>query len=205
MTYTTRLLLAASTSAVTLLLATCGQSEAPATPPPAPVAASAEAPKSPLAPVPNATTKLVMPDACSLLDAAEVASAAGWKAAKAVTVNTGAEYLAACNYVDAADPKRAVKVNIAFGALIPDDSANYASVVGTREGTLKQPATPVTSFPDPTIEMDAGPGAQSMQTRFEPTTELTVTTPTLQITRALFPRALIKLKKLPELQKRNDS
>jgi len=146
-----------------------------------------------------------MPDACALLDAKEVAIATGWKAAKAVVVNTGAEYLAACNYVDAADAKNAVKVNVAFGALIPDDSANYASVVGTRNGTLKQPAVPVTSFADPTIEMDAGTGAQSMQTRFEPTTELTVTTPTMQITRVLFPRALVKLKKTPELRKRNVS
>jgi hypothetical protein len=122
-----------------------------------------------------------------------------------VKVNTGAEYLSACDYVDAADKSRVVKVAIAFGALIPDDSANYAEIVGDREGTLKQPATPVTTFGIPTIEMDGGPGAQSMQTRFEPTTELTVTTPTQQITRVLFPRALINLRALPELQSRNVS
>lgn len=183
----------------TCLAAGCGKSEAP------PVPAKVEPPKEAAAPAAKSHTSLVMPDACALLDAGEVATAAGWKSANAVKVNTGAEYLATCDYVDAANPSRLVKVAIAFGALIPDDSANYAEIVGDREGTLKQPATPVTTFGIPTIEMDGGPGAQSMQTRFEPTTELTVTTPTQQITRVLFPRALIKLRALPELQSRNVS
>jgi hypothetical protein len=183
------------------LFAGCGKSE-----PPAPPAAQATAaPEAPAAQTPATTSALVMPDACALLDAAEVATAAGWKAAKAVKVDTGAEYLAACDYVDPADPKRVVKVGIAFGALIPDDSAHYAAIVGDREGTLQRPATPVTNLGVPAIEMDGGPGAQSLQTRFEPTTELTVTAPTLQMTRALFPRALIKLRELPELRNRNDS
>jgi hypothetical protein len=182
------------------LAAACGK---PAATPSADAAEPAAPPSA--AAAAGKTTGLVMPDACALLDAAEVATSAGWKSANAVKVNTGAEYLAACNFVDAADKSHVVKVAIAFGALIPDDSANYAQSVGDREGTLKQPATPVTTFGIPVIEMDGGPGAQSMQTRFEPTTELTVTTPTLQITRALFPRALIKLRALPELQTRNDS
>jgi len=188
------------TGYVSTLLAACGNSPSP----PAADAAKVEPPKEAPAPA-KKTTNLVMPDACGFLDAAEVATAAGWKSAKAMKVDTGAEYLSACNYVDSADPQRVVKVNIAFGALIPDDSANYAEIVGDREGQLKQPAKPVTTFGIPVIEMDGGPGAQSMQTRFEPTTELTVTTPTLQTTRVLFPRVLIKLRALPELQIRNDS
>jgi hypothetical protein len=183
----------------TCLAAGCGKSEAP------PAAAKAETPKEATAPAAAPLTTLVMPDACALLDAGEVATAAGWKSAQAVKVNTTAEYLAACDFIDGADKSRVVKVAIAFGALIPDDSANYAEIVGDREGTLKKPVTPVTTFGVPTIEMDGGPGAQSMQTRFEPTTELTVTTPTLQLTRVLFPRALIELRKLPELQIRNHS
>lgn len=202
MTYATRLLLA--TVFVSALIASngCGKKDTP--PAPATEAAKVDAPQD-TTPAAKKTTDLVMPDACSFLDAAEVAAATGWKSAKVVKVDTGAEYLSACDYVDVADPKRVVKVGIAFGALIPDDSANYAEIVGDREGTLKKPATPVTTFGVPTIEMDAGPGAQSMQTRFEPTTELTVTTPTQQITRALFPRVLIKLRALPELQIRNVS
>jgi hypothetical protein len=179
----------------------CGKSEPPAAAP----AQQADAPATPAPSPPSATSALVMPDACALLDAREVATAVGWKSAKPVQVNTGAEYLSACDFVDAADPKRVVQVRIAFGALVPDDSASYAAIVGDREGTLKRPATPVTNFDVPVIEMDGGAGAQSMQTRFEPTTELTITAPTLQMTRVLFPRALIKLRQLPELQKRNDS
>lgn len=197
---TTRALLLVLGSGL-LFAAGCGKpAPAPAAPAAKTDAGGAAAPVAT-----EATSALVMPDACALLDAAEVATAAGWRAAKTVKVNTGAEYLAACDYVDAADPTRVVKVGIAFGALIPDDSANYAAIVGDREGTLKRPATPVTNLGVPAIEMDGGPGAQSMQTRFEPTTELTVTTPTQQMTRALFPRALIKLRQLPELQNRNDS
>lgn len=197
MTRTTRSLLAATLASA--CIAGCSKNESPASPPPEPL-------KDAPAPAPEKkTTNLVMPDACTMLDAAEVAAAAGWKSAKPEKVDMHAEYLSACSYTDAADPKQVVKVNIAFGALIPDDSANYASIVGDRSGTLKQPATPVTTFGVPVIEMDGGPGAQSMQTRFQPTTELTVTTPTMQTTRILFPRALINLRKLPELQLRKDS
>jgi hypothetical protein len=201
MTDTTRL---ASIVLATCLAAGCGKSAAPPAADAKTQTSKEQAPKAAAAPA-EVKSKLVMPDACALLDAAEVATAAGWKSANAVKVNTGAEYLAGCDFIDAADKSHVIKVAIAFGALIPDDSANYAQVVGDREGTLKQPATPVTTFGVPTIEMDGGPGAQSMQTRFEPTTELTVTTPTLQITRVLFPRALIKLRALPELQTRNVS
>jgi hypothetical protein len=189
---------------VTLVIAACfaagcGKSEAP------PAAAKAEAPKEAAAPAAAEKPRLVMPDACALLDAGEVAKAAGWSSANAVKANTNAVYLARCDFVDAADKTRVVKVEIAYGALIPDDSANYAEIVGDLEGRLKKPATPVTTFGIPVIEMDGGTGVQSMQTRFEPTTELTVTTPTMQTTRVLFPRALITLRKLPELQIRNDS
>jgi hypothetical protein len=184
------------------LVVGCDKSERPAV---AARAEPADAPATPASSPTSPTSALVMPDACALLDAREVATAVGWKSAKTVQVHTGAEYLAACDFVDAADPTRVVKVNVAFGALVPEDSVSYAALVGDREGTLEKPATPVTHFDVPVIEMDGGPGAHSMQTRFEPTTELTVTTPTLQMTRVLFPRALIKLRQLPELQKRNDS
>jgi hypothetical protein len=187
-----------TTCALAMLLAACDKSPPPVSAPPPEPLKDAPAPDKP-------ATALVMPDACKMLDAAEVASAAGWKSAKAEKVDTGAVYLAACRYVDASDPKHVVTLNIAYGALIPDDSANYAQTVGDMEGALKQPATPVTTYGVPAIEMDRGPGAQSIQTRFQPTTELTVTTPSMQTTRVLFPRALINLRKLPELQLRNDS
>ncbi len=194
----TRLELLTTGAAIALLLCACDQATPPAATTPPEPSKDAPAPE-------RKTTNLVMPDACALLDAADVANAAGWKSASVQKVETHVEYLSACNYLDAADPRRMVRVNIAFGALIPDDSANYAAIVGDREGTLKQPAKPVGNLGVPAIEMDGGPGAQSMQTRFQPTTELTVTTPAMQTTRLLFPRALINLKKLPELQLRNDS
>ena len=51
-----------------------------------------------------------MPDPCSLLDAAAVANAAGWKSATPTPVQTTAVYIAACDFTDAADAKHVVKL-----------------------------------------------------------------------------------------------
>jgi len=183
-----------------LLLTACSRDEK------SPEAAKASEPATEAEP-PEA--KLVMPDPCSLLDAAAVANAAGWKAATPTPVQTTAVYIAACDFTDAADAKHVVKLVLTYGALIPDDSAQYAAMVGNKGGMLKQPATPVTTLGEAVIEMDGGPGAQSMQTRIDPTAELTVTADTMQVTRVLFPQALINLRKIlpvpAPLQKRNDS
>jgi hypothetical protein len=183
-----------------LLLTACTQDDKPpAAAKPAAPAAEAEAP----------ATKLVRPDPCSVLDAAVVAKVAGWKSATPAPVQTSAVYIAACDYTDAADAKHVVKLVLTYGALIPDDSAQYAEMVGNKGGTLVKPATPVTNLGEAVIEMDGGPGAQSMQTRIDPTAELTVTADTMQVTRVLFPQALINLRKIlpvpAPLQKRNDS
>ncbi|HTU66520.1 MAG TPA: hypothetical protein VMF52_11265 [Steroidobacteraceae bacterium] len=185
------------TYALSLLLAlpmmACGQKAADA-PPSADAAAAKDPPKSPIEPVDEAPPKkLVMPDACGLVTVEEVAAAAGWKSAQAVPVKTGAEWLAACNYVDAANAAHVVNVALAFGALIPDDAAQYAKLVGTKDGYLKQPATPVTTYGVDAIEMDAGANGQSIQTRIVPTSELTVTSPLMPTSRVLFPKALKRL------------
>lgn len=139
--------------------------------------------------------KLHVPDACSLLDVDNVANVSGWKGLKAVKVDTGAEYLSACSLVDGTDPARFVKIAVAIGSDEPKDSVEYAQIVGDRSGTLQRPAKAVTNLGVPVIEMDGGPGAQAMQTRMKPVTELTITTPTMQLTRTLFPAALIELRK----------
>lgn len=188
------------------LLAGCGEdSKAPAAPSETEKAeiAKAETPPAPDKAQPeDENIKLVMPDACSLLDAKDVAAAAGWKSAQMKAVNTGVEYLAGCEYTDAADAKHVVKAQIAYGALIPDDSEKYAALVGDKDGTLKQPASPVTTFGVPTIEMDGG-DYHSMQTRMEPTTEITVTTPTLSATHVLFPKALVRMKEIIDTDAKN--
>jgi hypothetical protein len=185
---------------VLLLLAACAREDKP------PEVAKAAAPAPAAAPT---ETELVMPDPCSLLDAAVVAKAAGWKSATPKAVQTTAIYIAACDFTDAADAKHVVKLVLTYGALIPDDSAHYAELVGDKGGLLKKPATPVNNLGEAVIEMDGGPGAQSMQTRIDPTAELTVTADTMPITRVLFPQALINLRKIlpvpAPLQKRNDS
>src|SRR4051812_49018705 len=81
-------------------------------------AAKPAPPASPFTPVADAPkSTLAMPDACTLLDANDVAKAAGWKSARMTPVKTGVEYIAACDYVDAGDAKRVVKLVLAYGAL----------------------------------------------------------------------------------------
>lgn len=136
-----------------------------------------------------------LPDACALLDVAAVANVSGWKDLKVVKVDTGAEYLSACNIIGA-DPKHFVKISVAIGGDEFKDSKEFAEIYGDRSGTLVRPAKAVTNLGAPVIEMDGGPEMQAMQSRTKPYTEMTITTPSMQLTRTLFPQALIKLREL---------
>jgi hypothetical protein len=168
-------------------LAACGQDSAPAetakTEPPA-VQAVADEP----------APKLHVPDACQILEVGNVANVSGWKDLKKVPVAVDPAYLSACDIVGS-DPQHFVKIAIAVGGDEHKDSAEYASIVGDRSGTLRSPAKPITNLGVPAIEMDGGPEMQAMQARTRPYTELTITTPSMQLTRALFPQALISLRK----------
>ena len=136
-----------------------------------------------------------VPDACALLEVAAVANVSGWKDLKLVPVDTGAEYLSACNIIGA-DPKHFVKIAIAIGGDEFKDSKEFAEAYGDRSGTLVRPARAVTNLGAAVIEMDGGPEMQAMQSRTKPYTEMTITTPSMQLTRTLFPQALIKLREL---------
>lgn len=136
-----------------------------------------------------------LPDACKLLDVAAVANVSGWKDLKVVPVKTDAEYLSACNIVGA-DPKHFVKINVAMGGDEYEESKEFATNMGDRSGTLRSPAKPIMNLGAPVIEMDGGPEMQAMQSRTKPFTEMTITTPSMQLTRTLFPQALIKLREL---------
>lgn len=134
-----------------------------------------------------------LPDACALLDVDAVANVSGWKDLKRVKVDTGANYLSACNIIGA-DPKHFVKIAIAMGGDEFKDSKEFAEAMGDRSGTLVSPAKAITNLGAPVIEMDGGPEMQAMQSRTKPYTEMTITTPSMQLTRTLFPQALIKLR-----------
>jgi hypothetical protein len=136
-----------------------------------------------------------LPDACALLEVDAVANVTGWKDLKRVPVDTGASYLSACNIIGT-DPKHFVKINIAMGGDEFKDSKEFAEIYGDRSGTLVRPAKAVTNLGAPVIEMDGGPEMQAMQSRTKPYTEMTITTPSMQLTRTLFPQALIKLREL---------
>jgi hypothetical protein len=171
-------------------LAACGQDDAPAE---TASAAKTEKPAGEEA-GDKAAPRLHVPDACSLLAVRNVASISGWKGLKMVPVDTQAEYLSACNIIGA-DPKQFVKIAVAVGGDEFKDSQEFAQIMGDRSGTLLSPAKPVTNLGVPVIEMDGGPEMQAMQARTTPYTELTITTPSMQLTRALFPQALIALRK----------
>lgn len=174
-----------------VLLAACGKSEAPADAPKKETAAAQ------MPPEPKAFPK---PDACSLLSVESVASITGWKAPKVIPVDAGADYLSSCTFVDAAQPTRFVKVAVSLGSAIPKSSEEYAKTVGDRSGTLRKPATPINTLAVPVIEMDGGPDFQAMQARLEQFVELTVTTQSMDLTRSLFPPALVALRaKLPDV------
>ena len=173
------------------LLVACGKSETPADAPGNATAAAAEMPPEPKA--------FPTPDACALLSVESVAAITGWKSPQVEPVSTGADYLSACTIVDGAQTARFVKIAVALGSAAPKDSADYARTVGDRSGTLRKPATPITTLAVPVIEMDAGPDAQMMQARLAQNVELTITTQSMDLTRSLFPPALVKLRsKLPE-------
>lgn len=165
-------------------LAACGKEDSQA---------EAANPEQPPEEEAQATFKL--PDACKLLDVAAVANVSGWKDLKVVPVKTDAEYLSACNIVGA-DPKHFVKINVAMGGDEYEESQEFATNMGDRSGTLRSPARPVMNLGAPVIEMDGGPEMQAMQSRTKPFTEMTITTPSMQLTRTLFPQALIKLREL---------
>jgi hypothetical protein len=172
------------------LLAACGKSEQPADAPKNATSAVAEMPPEPKG--------FPTPDACALLSVESVAAITGWKAPKVEPVDTHVSYLSACTFVDGAQKARFVKIAVALGSAAPKDSAEYAKTVGDRSGTLRKPATPITTLAVPVIEMDAGPDAQMMQARLPQNVELTITTQSMDLTRSLFPPALVKLRsKLP--------
>jgi len=176
-----------------IALTACGKSEAPT---PAPKSAPETAPAAAMPPEPK---DFPTPDACTLLDVDSVAAVTGWKATKAVPVSTGAVYLSYCHFVDGKKTAHAVKVEVAVGSAYPENADEYAHAVGDMMGRLKAPATPVTNLGVPAIEMDGGPDAQSMQTRLPQHVELTVTSASMDVTRTLFPQALVRMRaKLPE-------
>jgi hypothetical protein len=165
------------------LLAACGKEEA------SPAAAKADGPAAE-----EAAPKLHVPNACSILEVGNVANVSGWKDLKLVPVDVDPAYLSACDIVGS-DPGHFVKIAIAIGGDEYADSLSYAQTVGDRSGTLRTPAKPITNLGVPVIEMDGGPDRQAMQSRTKPYTELTITTPSMQLTRTLFPQALIALSK----------
>ena len=174
-----------------VLLAACGKSEAPAD------AAKKGTAAAQMPPEPKAFPK---PDACSLLSVETVASITGWKAPTPKPVDAGADYISSCMYVDAAQPTRFVKITVSLGSAIPKNSEDYAKTVGDRSGTLLKPATPINTLVVPVIEMDGGPDFQAMQARLEQFVELTVFTQSMDLTRSLFPPALVALRaKLPDV------
>lgn len=170
------------------VLTACDEEDAPAE------TAKAEAPVVAPPDADAAPPKLHVPDACQILDVGKVADVSGWKDLKKVPVATDPAYLSACDIIGA-DPKHFVKIAIAIGGDEHQDSLEYASIVGDRSGTLKSPAKPITNLGVPVIEMDGGPDMQAMQSRTKPYTEMTITTPSMQLTRTLFPQALIALRK----------
>ncbi len=180
------------------LLAACGKEAAP------PVAAKAAEPVADEPAADEPAPKLHVPDACSILEVDDVASVSGWKDLKLVPVSVDPAYLSACDIVGS-DPKHFVKIAIAVGGDEYADSLSYAQIVGDRSGTLRSPAKPITNLGVPAVEMDGGPDMQTMQSRTKPYTELTITTPSMQLTRTLFPQALIALRRelVPELKNRN--
>jgi hypothetical protein len=168
-------------------LTSCSQEEAK------PEAAQAEQPEQPEEE--KAGPGFHVPDACALLDVAAVTNVSGWKDLKVVKVDTGAEYLSGCNIIGV-DPKHFVKISIAIGGDEFKDSKEFAEAYGDRSGTLVRPARAITNLGAPVIEMDGGPEMQAMQSRTKPYTEMTIITPSMQLTRTLFPQALIKLREL---------
>jgi hypothetical protein len=170
------------------MLTACEEEDEPAK------TASAEAPAASAPETETAAPKLHVPDACRILEVEQVAKVSGWKDLKKVLVATDPAYLSACDIVGT-DQKHFVKIRIAVGGDEHKDSLEYASIVGDRSGTLRSPAKPITTFGVPVIEMDGGPDMQAMQSRTKPYTELTITTPSMQLTRTLFPQALIALDK----------
>ena len=133
-------------------------------------------------------------------DAAKKGTAAAEMPPEATPVDAGVDYISSCTFTDEAQPTRFVKVVVSLGSAIPKSSEEYANTVGDRSGTLRKPATPITTLAVPVIEMDGGPDFQAMQARLEQFVELTVTTQSMDLTRSLFPPALVALRaKLPDV------
>ncbi len=146
--------------------------------------------RAPLLPVDAA--RVVLPDACALLELQEVKLAAGWQepAAHDATVERG--YQRSCNFVDSSNPARYVSVTVTAGGAKYKDSAEFATSVGDGDGMLTHPAAPVPDFDIPAIETQMGE-IFSLRGSTRQGIELTVSSPAPRITRELFVAALSRL------------
>ena len=133
------------------------------------------------------------PDACQLLTADEIALPTGWEMPTARAADTGAAFVRSCNFADGADLASVVSVTVSAGGPAPQSAAAYAQSVGDNDGMLTEPATAVDGFAVPVIATKVLGGMHGMQARTPGAVELTVVTPSIETTRALFPKALARL------------
>jgi len=133
-----------------------------------------------------------VPDACKLLTVDELKQATGWANPVASDATVDRSYQSSCNFLDGGNLARYVSVVVIVGGMTHADSAAYAQSVGNIGGTLSEPAKPVDGFNVPAIETRMG-GMHSMRGSTPQAVELTISSDSPEITRALFTAAVTRI------------
>lgn len=133
-----------------------------------------------------------VPDACKLLTMDEVKQATGWANPVASDVTPDRSYQSACNFSDGKNLMHFISVSIIVGGMKHDDSAAYAKSVGNIGGVLSEPAKAVDGFNLPVIETRMG-SMHSMRASTPQAVELSISSDSPEITRALFTAAVARI------------
>jgi hypothetical protein len=133
-----------------------------------------------------------VPDACKLLTLEEMKQATGWANPVMSDVTVDRSYQSSCNFADGTSPMHYVSVSVIVGGMTHDSSAAYAQSVGYSGGVLSEPARAVHGFNLPAIETRMG-SMHSMRASTPQAVELTISSASPEITRALFTMAVRRI------------